>query len=223
MEEQNSSKRKLKNPIKFQISLNEEQKIAKDIILNNTITVLTGKAGSGKTMLAAQVGLDLLFNGKVDCVILTRPAVTSGEEVGILPGGIDEKLAPYVDSIYENIYSLYSKEKIDSCIKEGKIKIIPLGFMRGRNLKGCVIVDEAQNMTNKQSKLLLTRICKDAKLILCGDIDQIDLKYDTLSGFGFVCNVLAKNIKNFALVALQMNHRDEIVEKILEQYAAHGI
>ena len=110
MEEQSSNKRKPKGPIKFQISLNEEQKRAKEIILNNTVTVLTGRAGSGKTMLAAQVALDMLFRGDIDKITLARPAVTSGEEVGILPGGIDEKLAPYVDSIYENIYSLYNKD-----------------------------------------------------------------------------------------------------------------
>ena len=223
MEEQSSNKRKPKGPIKFQISLNEEQKRAKEIILNNTVTVLTGRAGSGKTTLAAQVALDMLFRGDIDKITLARPAVTSGEEVGILPGGIDEKLAPYVDSIYENIYSLYNKEKIDNCIKEGSLKIIPLGFMRGRNLKGCVIVDEAQNMTHKQSKLLLTRICKDAKLILCGDVDQIDLRYDVMSGFSFMCNILAKEVPHFTLVTLEVNHRDPIVDEILKQYAKHGI
>ena len=95
--------------------------------------------------------------------------------------------------------------------------------MRGRNLKGCVIVDEAQNMTHKQSKLLLTRICKDAKLILCGDVDQIDLRYDVMSSFSFMCNILAKEVPHFTLVTLEVNHRDPIVDEILKQYAKHGI
>ena len=107
-----AQKRKPKNPIKFQVSLNEEQKQAKSTILENKITVLRGQAGSGKSMLAAQAALDLLFKHEVEKVILTRPAVTSGEEIGFLPGDKDAKLAPYTAAIYDNMYRLYNKEKI---------------------------------------------------------------------------------------------------------------
>ena len=105
-------KRKPKNPIKFQVSLNEEQKQAKSTILENKITVLRGQAGSGKSMLAAQAALDLLFKHEVEKVILTRPAVTSGEEIGFLPGDKDAKLAPYTAAIYDNMYRYITKKKL---------------------------------------------------------------------------------------------------------------
>ena len=105
--------KRLKNPIRFQVSLNEEQKEAKSVIIENKVTVLKGGAGSGKSMLAAQVALDLLFSKSVEKIILTRPAVTSGEDLGFLPGDKDAKLAPYTAAIYDNMYRLYNKEKID--------------------------------------------------------------------------------------------------------------
>ena len=101
------------NPINFNITLNEEQKIAKSKILENTITVLTGGAGSGKTLLACQVALDLLFTREIEKIVIARPVITSGEELGFLPGDIREKMDPFVAPIYENMYRLYSKEKID--------------------------------------------------------------------------------------------------------------
>ena len=216
-----SKKKKLKNPIKFQVTLNEEQKAAKAIILGNKITVLKGGAGSGKSMVAAQAALDLLFTGQVEKVILTRPAVTAGEELGFMPGDKDAKLAPYTAAIYDNMYRLYNKEKIDREITEGRIEVIPVAFMRGRNLTNCcVVVDEGQNITHRQMELILGRICEGSKMIICGDTAQIDLKDKKLSGFGFICNNLT-NVKGFAVVTLKTNHRDPIVEDILKIYLDH--
>lgn len=216
-----AAKRKPKNPIKFQITLNEEQKVAKSVILGNKITVLRGGAGSGKSMVAAQVALDLLFTHQVEKIILTRPAVTSGEEIGHLPGDKDAKLAPYTAAIYDNMYRLYTKEKIDKEIVEGHIEVIPLAFMRGRNLSNCcVVVDEAQNITHRQMELLLGRICEGSKMIICGDTAQIDLKDKKMSGFGFICHNLT-SVPNFAVVTLKTNHRDPIVEDILKIYGDH--
>jgi phosphate starvation-inducible PhoH-like protein len=216
-----SKKKKLKNPIKFQVTLNEEQKAAKAIILGNKITVLKGGAGSGKSMVAAQAALDLLFTGQVEKVILTRPAVTAGEELGFMPGDKDAKLAPYTAAIYDNMYRLYNKEKIDREITEGRIEVIPVAFMRGRNLTNCcVVVDEGQNITHRQMELILGRICEGSKMIICGDTAQIDLKDKKLSGFGFICNNLT-NVKGFAVVTLKTNHRDPIVEDILKVYLDH--
>lgn len=214
-------KRKPKNPIKFQVSLNEEQKQAKSTILENKITVLKGQAGSGKSMVAAQAALDLFFKHEVEKVILTRPAVTSGEEIGYLPGDKDAKLAPYTAAIYDNMYRLYNKEKIDKEILDGHIEVIPLAFMRGRNLSNCcVVVDEAQNITHRQMELLLGRICEGSKMIICGDSAQIDLKDKKISGFNFICNNMT-NIPGFAVVTLKTNHRDPIVENILKIYTDH--
>lgn len=214
-------KKNIKNDIKFQVSLNEEQKQAKAIILQNKITVLRGGAGSGKSMVAAQVSLDLLFRREVEKVILTRPAVTSGEEIGHLPGDKDAKLAPYTAAIYDNMYRLYKKELIDKHILEGHIEVIPLAFMRGRNLSNCcVVVDEGQNITHRQMELLLGRICEGSKMIVCGDTAQIDLKDKRQSGFSFICNNLTA-VKDFAVVTLKTNHRDPIVEDILKVYSDH--
>jgi phosphate starvation-inducible PhoH-like protein len=215
------AKKSPKNPIKFLIPLNEEQKQAKSIILDNKITVLKGQAGSGKSMLAAQIALDLLFRKEIDRIILTRPAVTSGEDIGFLPGTKEDKLAPYTAAIYDNMYRLYNKEKIDKELIDGRIEVIPLAFMRGRNLSNClVVVDEAQNITNRQMELLLGRICVGTKMIICGDAAQIDLKDRKMSGFHFICTNF-KEVPGFEVVALKTNHRDPIVENILEIYKAH--
>lgn len=215
---QQAQKRKPKNPIKFGVPLNEEQKDAKSVIRDNTITVLKGQAGSGKSMLAAQVALDMLFKREVEKIILTRPAVTSGEDIGFLPGDKDAKLAPYTAAIYDNMYRLYNKEKIDKEISEGHIEVIPLAFMRGRNLSNCcIVVDEGQNITHSQMQLLLGRICNGSKMIICGDVSQIDLKDKKQSGFSFICNNL-KEVPGFAVYTLKTNHRHSIVEDILKVY-----
>ena len=139
-------KRKPKGPIKFNIQLNEEQKRAKELILTSTITVLRGKAGSGKSLLAANIALDLLFKKDIEKIIITRPTVVAGEDIGYLPGDVNEKLAPFTAPVYENMHRLYNKEKIEKCIVEGEIEIVPVSFMRGRNFTNClVVVDEAQN------------------------------------------------------------------------------
>jgi phosphate starvation-inducible PhoH-like protein len=219
--ETQKTKRKPKSDIKFQVSLNEEQKEAKALILKNKIVVLKGSAGSGKSMLASQVALDLLFKHDVERIILTRPAVTSGEEIGYLPGDKDAKLAPYTAAIYDNMYRLYRKDLIDKHITEGNIEVIPLAFMRGRNLTNCcVVVDESQNITHRQMELLLGRMCEGSRMILCGDTAQIDLKDRKMSGFNFICNNLI-NVPGFEVVTLKTNHRDPIVEDILKIYNDH--
>jgi phosphate starvation-inducible PhoH-like protein len=216
--EEVTGKRKPKGPIKFQVTLTEEQKQAKATILDSTITVLKGSAGSGKSMVAAQVALDLLFRREIQKIVLTRPAVTSGEEIGFLPGDKDAKLAPYTAAIYDNMYRLYKKDLIDKHIAEGNIEVIPLAFMRGRNLSDClVVVDEAQNITHRQMELLLGRLCTGARMILCGDVAQIDLRDKKQSGFDFVVKRLTV-IPGFSVITLKTNHRHEIVEPILNVY-----
>lgn len=218
MSEDNLQKRKPKNPIKFLVQLNEEQKQAKQLILDSKITVLKGQAGSGKSLVAAQVALDLLFKKEIEKVILTRPAVNAGEELGFMPGDKDAKLAPYTAAIYDNMFRLYSKEKIEKEVLEGNIEVIPLAFMRGRNFTNCcVVVDEAQNISHQQTELLLGRLCHGSKMILCGDTAQIDLRDRKTSGFKFICDNF-NNISGFCVVTLKTNHRDPIVEDILKVY-----
>ena len=212
------SKRKPKGPIKFNIQLNEEQKRAKEKILYNTVTILKGKAGSGKSLLAANIALDLLFSKEIEKIIITRPTVVAGEDIGYLPGDVNEKLAPFTAPVYENMHRLYNKEKIEKCIAEGEIEIVPVSFMRGRNFTNClVVIDEAQNLTDTQTELLLTRICNGSKIIFCGDAAQIDLKDRKHSGFDVVCKHM-KEVPGFEVITLEKNHRHEIVDYILDIY-----
>ena len=139
-------KRRPKRPIKFNIQLNEEQKLAKQKIIESPITVLKGMAGSGKTLLATQVALDMLFTKQVEKVIITRPTV-SKEDIGFLPGDIKEKMDPWLAPIYHNLNALYNKDKIQKLLDDETIEIVPFAFLRGRTfLNSFVIVDEAQNV-----------------------------------------------------------------------------
>lgn len=212
------TKRKPKGPIKFKIQLNDEQKDAKGEFFNNTVTVLKGKAGSGKSLLAANIALDLLFRKEIEKIIITRPTVVAGEDIGFLPGDINEKLAPFTAPVYENMHRLYDKEKIEKCIEEGKIEIVPISFMRGRNFTDClVVVDESQNLTDVQTELILTRICNGSRVIFCGDNAQIDLKFKKDSGFDFICKHMV-DIPGFKVITLNKNHRHTIVDSVLEVY-----
>ena len=210
-------KQKPKNPIKFKISLNEEQKLAKAEILHNTITLLAGSAGSGKTLLACQIGLEKLFTKEIQKIIITRPTV-SKEEIGFLPGDLREKMDPWVQPIYQNMYALYDKVKIEKHISDGDIEIVPVSFMRGRTfLDSLVIVDEAQNVTHEQMEMIVTRLGLRSKMIICGDSNQTDLKKKSDSGFKFLYNA-SKKIKNLGAITLITNHRNSIVEDLIQYY-----
>ncbi len=206
-----------RGPINFQLQLNEEQKKDKEVIFGNTITVLSGQAGSGKTLLACQVALDLLFKKSVKKIIITRPTV-SKEEIGFLPGDLNQKMEPWMQPIYSNFYQLYNKEKIDKIIKDELVEIVPLAFMRGRTfLDSVVIVDEAQNCTNENMIMIISRLGIRSKMIICGDTAQVDLKARGESGFKALLSI-ANKVKDCETVVLQTNHRHPVVESMLEKY-----
>ena len=210
-------KRKPKNPIRFKIKLNEEQKEAKAKILNNTVTLLAGSAGSGKTLLACQIALEKLFTREIEKVIITRPTV-SKEEIGFLPGDLREKMDPWVQPIYQNMFALYDKVKIEKYITDGQIEIVPVSFMRGRTfLDSIVIVDEAQNVTHEQMQMIVTRLGLRSKMIICGDDHQVYLKSKKDSGFRFLY-ASSRKIKNMCGISLLTNHRDSIVEDLINLY-----
>ena len=211
------SKRRPKGPIKFNVSLNEEQKKAKALILGSPITVLKGMAGSGKTLVATQVGLDLLFRKEVDKIIITRPTV-SKESIGFLPGDIREKMDPWLAPIYHNLYMLYNKDKVDKELEKGTIEIVPFAFMRGRTfVDSFVIVDEAQNVTHSQMETVIGRLGVNSKMVICGDIAQIDLKDKRETGFSFLSRI-EEQVEGFVTHSLQQNHRHNIVAPILKVY-----
>jgi len=211
-------KRKPKNPITFKLTLNEEQKLAKQVILDTPVTLLRGMAGSGKTLVACQVALDLVFKKDAERIIITRPTVAK-EEIGFLPGDLKEKMDPWLAPIYANLYMLYDKVKIDKMIQDNQIEIVPFAFMRGRTFPDAVvIVDECQNITYGQTEMILGRLGKGGKMIFCGDITQTDLKNRKDSGIGFFTR-MEENIKGVKIFTLKTNHRHEIVEPILKLYS----
>jgi phosphate starvation-inducible PhoH-like protein len=210
-----TGKRKIKGEIKFLIPLNDEQKEAKRIILENDITVLKGMAGSGKTLVGAQVALDMLFRKEIERIIICRPAI-SKEEIGFLPGTASDKLGPYLQPVMDNFYRLYNKDKIDELVKEGKITIVPFAFMRGHTFSNSMIIaDEAQNISFSFLELLIGRLGLGSKMVICGDSSQIDLKDRKESSFNYL-NILEKEVEGFKVFTLKKNHRHPIVEKLLE-------
>ena len=210
-------RKQIKNKIKFGISLNSEQKETKACILNDTISVLTGKAGSGKTLLACQIALEYLFYKEIDKIIIPRPTV-SNEDIGFLPGDLKEKMNPWVAPIHANMYMLAGKEKIEKLIAEDKIEIAPISFMRGRTfVNSYVIVDEAQNITKSQMEMILSRLGINSKMMICGDITQTDLKNKKDSGFPYLFNMQSK-VHELGTYELKTNHRHPIVTEILKYF-----
>lgn len=216
-EKKNMEKKKPKGEIKFQITLNEEQKVAKQVILENAVTVIKGMAGSGKTLVAAQCALDMLFKREVERIVIARPMVAR-TDMGALPGSAEDKLHPWLIPIYANLYLLYNKMSIDRLVEEGVIEILPFQFMRGRTLTDSfVIIDEAQNITHEEMEMVIGRLGKESKMVFCGDNSQIDLKNKKDSGLDFLKTIEGRvaGLKN---VVLLQNHRHPIVKEILEVY-----
>jgi len=214
-------KRKPKNPIKFGITLNEEQKLAKAEILKNHITAIKGKAGSGKTMLAVQVGLDQLFNREVEKLIIARPYVTAGEDIGFLPGGVDDKLSYLTSPIYNIMYDLVGKPKTEKLVQDGEVIVAPFGFLRGNTFSNCfVMIDEAQNATMKQTEFMIGRLGMNSKMVFCGDMSQCDLKNKKESGFDFFLK-LELAVPGVRVLHLEKNHRHAVVDPILDVFATY--
>jgi len=210
-------KRRPKRPIKFNVQLNDEQKEAKKLILDNPVTVLKGMAGSGKTLVATQVALDLLFTKRIDKIIITRPTVAK-EDIGFLPGDLQAKMDPWLAPIYHNLFMLYNEEKVKKEMEAGNIEIVPFAFMRGRTfLNSFVIVDEAQNVTHSQMETVIGRLGKNSKMCICGDMAQIDLRDKRETGFSFLSR-LEEQVKGFVTHSLAQNHRHDIVAPLLEVY-----
>ena len=205
-----------KKGYRFLLSLNEEQKLTKPYILDNDISIITGKAGSGKTLLACQIALQGVLEKRYKKIIITRPTV-SKEDLGFLPGGIEDKMAPWVSPIYGNMYQLLRRERVDQMIRADQIEIVPVSYMRGRTfLDSVIIIDECQNLDDTQTLMILQRLGRDSKMIFCGDTDQIDMKNSTDSGLRFLQSI--KSVEGFYVKELETNHRHPILDNILPIY-----
>ena len=204
-----------KGKIKFNITLSEEQKEAKTNILYHPYNFLLGKAGSGKTLLAVQVALDMYFTRQVNKIVITRPTV-SNEDNGYLPGSLSEKMEPWLVPIRSNMRKVYNKPAIlEKMEKEENIELVSLAHFRGRTFDNAVvIVDEFQNLTKAQLGMVLGRLGKGSTMILTGDPQQIDLKFSNDSAVHDVPKL--KSSDHVFSVTLKDNHRHEALNEVLK-------
>ncbi len=223
--EKNNSEKKIeyiiKTPKKSVIPRSEKQKDYVRALKESDIIISAGPAGTGKTFLAVAVALTMLLDKKIEKIILSRPAVEAGERLGFLPGDMREKVDPYLRPLYDSLYDLLDFEKIQKKIEVGDIEIAPLAFMRGRTLKNSfAILDEAQNATDTQIKMFLTRIGENSKIVINGDPSQIDLPNKSLSGLSRSKKLLG-HLKEIS--AIDFNHKDVVrhplVSKIVKAYS----
>ncbi len=210
----------IKTPKRSVIPRSKKQKEYVRSLKTNQIVISLGPAGTGKTYLAVAVALSMLLEKKVERIILSRPAVEAGERLGFLPGDMKDKIDPYLRPLYDSLYDLLDYDKIQKKIESGAIEIAPLAFMRGRTLKNSfAILDEAQNATETQIKMFLTRIGENSKIVVNGDPSQIDLPNKNQSGL-IKSKAILRDIKEISVI--NFDHHDVVrhplVTKIVEAY-----
>ncbi|MBQ0110388.1 MAG: PhoH family protein, partial [Oscillospiraceae bacterium] len=191
-----------------------------DAIIKNTVTVAEGPAGTGKTYLAVAMAVKAFKNKDVSRIILTRPAVEAGEKLGFLPGDLQQKIDPYLRPLYDALYEMLGSETLARCQERGDIEVAPLAYMRGRTLDNSfIILDEAQNTTREQMKMFLTRLGSGSKIVVTGDITQIDLPDGKRSGLRQIMTIL-KNIEGIEIIRLTGKDvvRHKLVQDIIKAY-----
>ena len=206
--------RERKQEIKYHVNLNAEQKEARELIINNQIVIVTGRAGSGKSLVCALSALDFLNKKQCDHIFVTRATIEVGNSLGFLPGSLDEKFNPYLEAFQENLVKCADKVKIQSMVKDEKIIAYPVQFIRGKTIDDILVVEEAQNLTKAEMLAILTRLGKTGKIIINGDNEQQDTKH-SVTGLTYAIE-LSKKISEIKWIKLKENHRSDIVGKILE-------
>lgn len=189
-------------------------------MMKNELVFGLGPAGTGKTYLAVALAVSMMLEGRIDKIILSRPAVEAGENLGFLPGDLKEKVDPYLRPLYDALYEMLPAEQVDKKIALGEIEIAPLAFMRGRTLSNAfVILDEAQNTTPMQMKMFLTRLGENSRMVVNGDLSQVDLPRGTISGLRDALSILQgmPNISSVRFSAADVV-RHGLVAKIVKAY-----
>ena len=189
-------------------------------IVNNTITIGVGPAGTGKTYLAVASAVHALANDSVSRIVLVRPVVEAGERIGFLPGDIEKKVNPYLRPLYDALYEMFGFERVGRLLDRGTIELAPLAFMRGRTLNDSfIILDEAQNTTIEQMKMFLTRIGFNSRAVISGDITQVDLPRTSQSGLRHAIRILS-DIKDIGIIKFQNRDivRHPLVQMIVQAY-----
>lgn len=200
------------------IQLNEEQKEAKRLIIENQIVIVTGRAGSGKSLVCAQVALDFLKKKQINKIYNTRAAVEVGKSLGFLPGALNEKFDPYMEALLDNLNKCCTnKTEVQTLVEAGKIVAQPVQFIRGKTMDDILIVEEAQNLTKAEMLAILTRLGKTGKIVINGDNEQTDIKTPTgeMNGLSYAID-LSKKIEEIKWIKLKENHRSDLVGKILD-------
>lgn len=210
----NKQKRTPKGDVKFNISLSEEQREAKAEMLNHAFSFVVGKAGSGKTLLAVQVALDMFFKREYNKIIITRPTIAT-EDNGFLPGDEKDKLEPWLVPIMSNMRKVYNKpEKIKAMVDNEEVELVSLAHFRGRTFDNAVvIIDEFQNLTKSQFRMALGRLGKNSMMIFCGDFQQIDLPNPLNSAIDDVAKI--RESKHVYKIVLEDNHRHKAIDDVL--------
>ena len=206
--------RERKNEIKYNVTLNEEQKLAKQLIINNQIVIVTGRAGSGKSLVCAQAALDFLMKKQCNHIYVTRATIEVGGSLGFLPGDLEEKFNPYLEAFQENLEKCYDKVKIQELVKNKRVIAYPVQFIRGKTIDDVLVVEEAQNLSKGEMLAILTRLGKTGKIIINGDNEQKDIK-ESYTGLSYAIDI-SKKIEGIEWIKLKANHRSDLVGKILD-------
>jgi phosphate starvation-inducible PhoH-like protein len=206
--------RERKSDIKYSVTLNEEQKLAKQLIIDNQIVIVTGRAGSGKSLICAQAALDFLMKKQCNHIYVTRATIEVGGSLGFLPGDLEEKFNPYLEAFQENLEKCYDKVKIQELVKNKKIIAYPIQFIRGKTIDDVLVVEEAQNLSKGEMLAILTRLGKTGKIIINGDNEQKDIK-ESYTGLSYAIDI-SKKIEGIEWIKLKANHRSDLVGKILD-------
>ena len=203
-----------KSDINYNVVLNEEQKQAKQLIIDNQIVIVTGRAGSGKSLICAQTALDFLMKKQCNHIYVTRATIEVGSSLGFLPGDLEDKFNPYLEAFQENLEKCYDKVKIQELVKSKKVVAYPVQFIRGKTIDDVLVVEEAQNLSKGEMLAILTRLGKTGKIIINGDNEQKDIR-DSYTGLSYAIDV-SKKIDGIEWIKLKANHRSDLVGKILD-------
>ena len=206
--------RERKSDIKYAVTLNEEQKLAKQLIIDNQIVIVTGRAGSGKSLVCAQAALDFLMKKQCNHIYVTRATIEVGGSLGFLPGDLEEKFNPYLEAFQENLEKCYDKIKIQELVKNKRVIAYPVQFIRGKTIDDVLVVEEAQNLSKGEMLAILTRLGKTGKIIINGDNEQKDIK-ESYTGLSYAIDI-SKKIEGIEWIKLKANHRSDLVGKILD-------
>lgn len=208
-----------KNEIKYAFQLDEYQKQVKTDIHEHQLIIVTGRAGSGKSLVCANGALDLFFQKEVSKIYVTRANIETGRSLGYLPGTMDEKFNPYLEAFKENMFKCYAdtkekREKLEGHLKNKDIDAMPIAFIRGKTIDDILIVEEAQNLTPHEVSSIVSRLGKNGKIVFNGDFDQTDIK-EAQTGLHYL-KEMSKAIPEIKWHTLKSNHRSDLVGKILD-------